>query len=157
MTETLPQRGTIAKLTAHIPPAQFSRYLLVGIWNTVFGYSTYAAFTAVLTPHVPHAYILASLVAGVLNITEAFLAYKWFVFKTKGNYLREWMRCVVVYSGGILVGVLLLPVFVFALRHLTRFNSSAPYLAGAALTALNVLAGFLGHKNFSFAASGKTN
>jgi len=138
---------------AHIPPAQFSRYLLVGVGNTVFGYATYAAFTILLTPHIPHAYIIASLLAGVLNITEAFLAYKWFVFKTQGNYFREWMRCVVVYSGGIFLGTLLLPVFVFALRHLTRFDSSAPYIAGAAVTSLNVMAGFLGHKNFSFAGA----
>ena len=150
MTETLPRNSIIARLTAHIPPAQFSRYLLVGIWNTVFGYATYAVLTALLTPYIPHAYIVASVLAGILNITEAFLVYKWLVFKTKGNYLREWMRCVVVYSGGILIGILLLPVFVFALRHLTRSDSSAPYIAGAALTGVNVVAGFLGHKNFSF-------
>jgi len=154
LTKTLPRNSIIAKLTAHIPPAQFSRYLLVGIVNTVFGYATYAAFTALLTPHIPHAYVFASLLAGILNITEAFLAYKWFVFKTQGNYFREWMRCVVVYSGGILIGTLLLPVFVLAIRHLTRFDSSAPYIAGAALTGLNVLASFFGHKNFSFAGAG---
>lgn len=154
MIETLPPDNIVAKLTAHIPPAQFKRYLLVGIGNTVFGYATYAAFTALLTPHIPHAYMVASLLAGVLNVTEAFLTYKWFVFKTKGNYLREWMRCVIVYSGGIFIGILLLPLFVFALRHFTRLDSSAPYIAGAALTGLNVMAGFLGHKNFSFANSG---
>jgi putative flippase GtrA len=154
MIETLPRNRIIAKLTAHIPPAQFRRYLLVGVCNTVFGYATYAAFTALLTPHLPHAYIVASLVAGVLNITEAFLTYKWIVFKTRGNYLREWMKCIVVYSGGTLIGVLLLPIFVFTLRHLTRVDSSAPYIAGAALTGLNIIAGFLGHKNFSFANNG---
>jgi putative flippase GtrA len=155
VTETLPRNTIIGKLTAHIPPAQFSRYLLIGIGNTVFGYATYAAFTALLTPHIPHAYIVASLLGGGLNITEAFLAYKWFVFKTHGNYLREWLRCVVVYSGGIFIGILLLPLFVFALRHLTQFDSSAPYIAGAVLTGLNVITGFLGHKNFSFADVGR--
>jgi putative flippase GtrA len=150
------QNGVTTKLIAHIPPAQFSRYLLVGLWNTAFGYGTYAGLTALLTPHLAHAYIIASLVANLLSITSAFLAYKWFVFKTQGNYFREWMRCVAVYGGVALVGTLLLPIVVFALRHCTRFNSSAPYIAGAALTGLSVVASFLGHKKFSFASSRPT-
>jgi len=75
-------------------PGQFGRYLLVGAWNTLFGYGTFALFTAVLNPIVPHSYIWASLLSSLLNITVAYFGYKWFVFKTKGNYLREWMRCV---------------------------------------------------------------
>ncbi len=145
------QVGVIGKIKQQIPPQLFGRYILVGIWNTLFGYGTYAAFTALLTPRVPHAYILASILSSLLSITVAFLGYKWFIFKTKGNYLREWLRCLAVYGGGILLGILLLPVLVFALRHATRFYSSAPYIAGALVMGLNVVFGFLGHKNFSFA------
>src|ERR1700674_2234048 len=89
----------LAALTRHIPPGQFGRYLLVGLGNTVFGYATFAFFTAILDRYVPQSYMLASVLASVLNITVAFLGYKWFVFKTKGNYLREWGRCVGVYGG----------------------------------------------------------
>jgi len=152
LLQSLDQNGTFAKLTAHIPPAQFSRYIMVGIWNTIFGYGTYAGFTALLTPHMSHAYIAASLVANFLAITMAFLAYKWLVFKTKGNYLSEWARCVAVYGGSSVIGTLLLPLLVFALRHLTRLDSSAPYVAGAAIMVLNLVISFLGHKNFSFRA-----
>jgi len=155
LLQSIEQNGTFAKLTAHIPPAQFSRYILVGIWNTVFGYGIYAGFTALLTPHISHAYIVASLLANFLAITTAFLAYKWFVFKTQGNYLREWMRCVAVYGGSSLISTLLLPILVFALRHLTRFDLWAPYVAGAALMGCNTLASFLGHKKFSFAAENR--
>jgi putative flippase GtrA len=97
-----------------------------------------------------HAYIIASLIANLLSITSAFLAYKWFVFKTQGNYFREWLRCVAVYGGAAWLGTLLLPLLVFALRHLTRFDASAPYIAGAALLGLTAIFSFLGHKNFSF-------
>ena len=150
MPESLRQTALLGRLTRHIPPAQFGRYILVGVWNTLFGYATYAAFTALLTPHVPYAYMFAGVLASLLNITVAFLGYKWFIFKTKGNYLREWLRCMLVYSWGIVIGILLLPVFVYALRHSTRFDAAAPYIAGAVLTGLNVVVGFLGHKNFSF-------
>ncbi len=140
----------IADLTRHIPPAQFGRYLLVGAWNTLFGYGTFALFTAVLNPIVPHSYIWASLLSSLLNITVAYLGYKWFVFKTKGNYLREWMRCVAVYSGGIVFGLIALPVLVLLIRHNTRFDTQAPYIAGALLMFFMVLYSFLGHKKFSF-------
>jgi putative flippase GtrA len=138
------------KLTQHVPPRQFGRYLLVGAWNTLFGYGSFAFFTAFLSPMIPHSYIAASIISSLLNISVSFFGYKWFVFKTKGNYLREWLRCVAVYSGGILFGVLTLPILVALIRHNTRFFAQAPYIAGAILTAFMVVYSFIGHKNFSF-------
>jgi putative flippase GtrA len=137
-------------ITRHIPPGQFGRYLLVGAWNTLFGYGCFAFFTAILSPMIPHSYIVASVISSLLNITVSFLGYKWLVFKTKGNYLREWIRCVGVYSGGILFGVLTLPVLVVMIRRNTRFVAQAPYIAGALLTAFMVVYSFVGHKKFSF-------
>ncbi|MGA9901419.1 MAG: GtrA family protein [Terriglobales bacterium] len=137
-------------LTQHIPPGQFGRYLLVGAWNTLFGYGSYAFFTATLSPMIPHSYIAASVISSLLNISVSFFGYKWFVFKTKGNYLREWIRCVGVYSGGILFGVLTLPLLVVVIRRNTRFVTQAPYIAGAILTAFMVVYSFFGHKKFSF-------
>lgn len=140
------------RLTSHIPPGQFGRYMLVGIWNTAFGYGSFAALTALLAPVVPHSYIFASALSSLLNITVAFLGYKWFVFKTKGNYLCEWARCVAVYSSAIVVLTALLPIVVFLIRRGTRFDAAAPYLAGAFLTGCSVLYSFFGHKKFSFRA-----
>ena len=139
-----------ASLTRHVPPGQFGRYLLVGAWNTLFGYGTFALFTAVLNPIVPHSYIWASLLSSLLNSTVAYFGYKWFVFKTKGNYLREWMRCVAVYSGGIIFALLALPALVVLIRHNTRFFAQAPYIAGAFLMVVVVVYNFFGHKKFSF-------
>jgi putative flippase GtrA len=138
------------KLTDHIPPGQFVRYLLVGTWNTAFGYGSFAFLTAILSPMIPHAYILASVISSLLNISVSFFAYKWFVFKTEGNYLREWIRCISVYSGGILFSVLMLPILVAVIRRNTPFFAAAPYMAGALLTAFMVFYSFLGHKKFSF-------
>jgi len=137
-------------LRRHIPPGQFAIYLLVGAWNTLFGYGTFAFFTAILSPLIPHSYIVASLISSPLNITISYLGYKWFVFKTKGNYLREWIRCIGVYSGGILFGVLALPALVMVIQRNTQFVVEAPYIAGALLTAFMVVLSFFGHKKFSF-------
>lgn len=138
----------------HFPPGQFGRYLVVGVANTVFGYGTYAGLTALFTPHIPFAYMLASLIAGLLNITFAFFNYKFFIFKTKGNYLREWSRCILLYSSSGLIFTVLLAPTVFAIRFLTPADKSAPYIGGGLLMAVNVIAGFLGHKTFSFAPVG---
>jgi putative flippase GtrA len=142
----------LVALTRHIPPGQFGRYLIVGIWNTLFAYGSFAALVALIDPRISHGYILASFVASPVNITIAFLAYKWFVFKTKGHYLREWMRCVAVYGSGALLNLLLLPVIVEAIRHATRYDRQAPYIAGAVLICFGVIYSFVGHKNFSFRA-----
>jgi len=140
----------IRKLTHHIPPGQFGRYLLVGLGNTLFGYGVFAFFTAALTPVIPHSYLVACLISSFLNISISFLAYKWFVFRTKDNYLREWIRCVGVYSGGILFSLVTLPLLVMIIRSNTRFVAQAPYIAGALVTAFMVIYSFLGHKKFSF-------
>lgn len=139
------------RLADHFPPGQFGRYLAVGVCNTVFGYAVYAGLTALLTAHIPFAYVLASVIGSLITITFAFFLYKRFVFKTKGNSLREWSRCIVVYSGAIILGAAVLPVIVFLLRHLTPADKSAPYIAGAIQMGAAVVASFLGHKNFSFA------
>ena len=144
-------RTWLLRITEHFPPGQFGRYLIVGVVNTAVGYGTYAGLTALLTPHVPNAYMLASLISSFLNITFSFLTYKRFIFKTKGNYLREWSRCIVVYGGTGLVGTALLGPMVFAIRHLTPTERSAPYIAGALIALVTAVSGFLGHKHFSFA------
>lgn len=153
MPTSSPESRWTQRILRHFPPGQFGKYLIVGLCNTAFGYGTYAALTALLTPHIPFAYVLAGLISGVLNITFSFLNYKWFVFKTKGNYLREWSRCIVVYGGSMLLGTAILPLTVFLLRHFTPANQSAPYIAGAIGTGIGAMAGFFGHKNFSFASA----
>jgi putative flippase GtrA len=90
------------------------------------------------------------LLSNLVSITVAFLGYKWFVFRTKGNYLREWRRCVGVYSGGILLGLALLPTIVFAIRHNFGYQKEAPYIAGALLSGITVVLSFFGHKHLSF-------
>ena len=140
----------LARVTQHIPPAQLGRYLIVGVWNTAFAYGTFALFTALLSSYMPASYMVASLLSSVLNITVSFLGYKWFVFKTKGNYLREWARCLMVYSGGIALGLVLLAPAVFLVSYVTGDPHSAPYIAGALLLGMQVILSFFGHKEFSF-------
>jgi putative flippase GtrA len=153
LLQTIGESRWGARLVQHFPPGQFGRYLAVGVGNTLFAYGSYAALTALLTPHIPFAYVAGGAVAGLMNITFSYMTYKLFVFRTKGNYWKEWSRCLVVYGGTALLSTALLPPIVFLLRHFTEADASAPYIAGVLQTAAGAIAGFLGHKNFSFAAS----
>lgn len=137
-------------LTAHIPPGQLLRYLIVGLGNTAFAYGTYAVFTAVLDKYMPFSYLAGSLLSSLLNITVSFLNYKWFVFKTKGNYFKEWFKCLMVYSSTIVIGLTLLPPIVFLVQNVTGNPAAAPYIAGALVMGFNVIISFIGHKEFSF-------
>ncbi len=137
--------------------SQAIRYGIVGIWNTVFGYGCYSLFTLLLSGVGPHGYMLANLISGPINITVAFLGYKLFVFKTKGNYLREWLRSLVVYSGAIVLSTVALPAIVFCVRRLGSQEKAAPYIAGAIVIGVSAVVSFFGHKHISFAgrADGK--
>lgn len=140
----------VARLTKHIPPGQLVRYLAVGIFNTAFAFGTFAGFTALLSGYGRNSYLVAMVLSNLVNITVAFLGYKWFVFKTAGNYLREWFRCLSVYSGSMLLSFITLPGLVLALRKWFGYDRGAPYLAGAILTCVSVIISFFGHKHISF-------
>ena len=138
-------------LTLPLPSARFIRYALVGLWNTVFGYSCFFLFNRWLsTVMLAYSYIVANIAANLIAISVAFLGYKWFVFRTKGNYLREWLRTLMVYSGSLLFSTLALAPLVGLIRHLTRFQSEAPYIAAAIVAIFTVISSFFGHKHFSF-------
>jgi len=137
-------------LTSHVPPRQFFRYLLVGGLNTLFGYTCFAFFTSLLQPRMTYGYVVASLISNPLAITVSFLGYKWFVFKTRGNYLREWGRCVLVYIGSMLISILMLPLVVHGLRRFTPWDKAAPYIGGALIMGCSVVYSFFGHKHYSF-------
>ena len=141
----------LRRLVAHVPAGQLIRFILVGVWNTLFGYASFALLTYLLEPRFPpFGYMIAAAIASVLNISLAFLGYKWFVFKTTGNTLREWVRCMVVYSSSIALGLVLLPILVFVIRHATHIDEKAPYVAAAALVCINALYNFVGNKKFTF-------
>ena len=63
---------------------------------------------------------VAAMTAGALGtvvcITVSFVCHKLFVFRTRGNFLREYLRAFVVYGGTSLISILLLPVVMAVLR-----------------------------------------
>ncbi len=120
--------GRLARLVRRFPKQQFVRYIAVGMWNTVWGYTSFAAFLFLFSHLLPQrllylAVVVASLVSTPINITMAYFCYKFFVFRTVGNYLVEWLRCFAVYGLGMLPGLLILSALTRLLQtelHLHR-------------------------------------
>jgi len=129
--------------TRRLHDNQFIRYLLVGGFNTAFGYGLFSLAFYLLHPHLPNAHLAAAVVSNILAIAVAFLGYKFIVFRTKGNYLAEFFRCYVVYGAAFLLSIALLAVFVNAC-HMNV------YLAQALVVGITMVVSFVSHQRFSF-------
>jgi putative flippase GtrA len=145
----------IKRLAQHIPSGQMMRYLLVGAWNTLFGYSCFFLFTKLLLHLMPSQSSLAAsaatIIATLTNITVSFVGYKIFVFKSKGNFLREYARSFLVYLPSLMFNAIAIAPLTVLLRHtLPAHAQQAPYLAGAILAFVTVVISFFGHKHISF-------
>ena len=127
-------------------------FLIAGVWNTIFGYGVYAFFVWLLTGVLPAAFMFASIISTVFSITNSFFIYKFFVFKTKGNYLKEYIRCWAVYGAAGLINLALLPVAVWVFNVLLpqQYLHMSPYIAGLALLFITVIFSFFGHRNITF-------
>ena len=151
------KRAKKVKLVSFFENWQVARYLIVGVWNTLFGYACYALCVALYSRVLAARYLpltvdLASITATPIGVTMSFLCYKQIVFRTKGNYLREWLRCLTVYGSATLPGLFALPVITRALQQFASCRTIAPYLAGAVVMGLTTIYTYFAHKNFSFSA-----
>ena len=126
-----------------LSPRQYEilAYLAVGAWNTLFGIGLYSLIYWLLGSKVH--YMVLAVVVNIAAITNAFLCYKIFVFRTKGNWVREYIKSYLVYGGGTLAGMGLLWLFVTLLKMNPVFgNILAAFVV--------VIASYFGHKYFSF-------
>ena len=124
-------------------PEEFRRvalYLVVGGWNTIFGIAVYTIFVLLFGER--H-YLLLGIPANVLAITNAFLCYKYIVFRSKGSFWLEYLKCYIVYGGMALVGMAELYLLVDCCKF-------PPIYANIAATFVNIAISYFGHKYFSF-------
>jgi putative flippase GtrA len=116
-------------------------YLVVGGWNTAFGYAVWAALQMLLggTLH----YLVVVVLSWPIAVLNAYLGYRFLVFRSDGPILRELPRFSVVYAATLLVNLALLPV---ALRTLP-LNI---YAIQALFTAGVIACSYVAHRYYSF-------
>lgn len=116
-------------------------YLVVGGWNTVFGYGIWALLQFLLGERLH--YLVVVLIAWPIAVLNAYLGYRIVVFRSHGSILRELPRFSLVYLVTLGINLVLLPI---ALRVLP-FNI---YVTQAVLTVIVVIGSYLSHRSFSF-------
>jgi putative flippase GtrA len=182
---TNPAPTRLQRLVNLFPPGQFLRYLCVGAFNTVFGYLSFAVILTLLNGVLPQRFVyltvvLASILSTPINITVAYFGYKFFVFKTRGNYLVEWLKAFAVYGTGMIPGLVVLSALtrllesiihrhaaplhrllsslethftgrpLATLHHLATGKAMAGYIAGAIVIGFSTIYSFIGHKKVTF-------
>src|SRR5947207_10307926 len=83
-------------------------YLVVGAWNTFFGYAVWALMQYVLGDYLNYLVIL--LLSWPIAVLNAYIGYRYIVFRSRGSVLRELPRFSLVYVAAVLVNLALLPV-----------------------------------------------
>ncbi len=117
------------------------QYLVVGGWNTLFGYLNFVVLYRLFSPAAPVAAIL--VVSYALSITNAYICYRYIVFRSRGIVWREIPRFSSVYLVALGANLIVLPL---ALRTLPL----SVYTIQILFTACVVVLSYAGHKYFSF-------
>ena len=117
-------------------------YIVTGFWNTLFGLGLY---TLLLIIYGQKHYLILGVLAHVIAVTNAFLCYKFFVFKTKGNFWKEYLKCHLVYVSGMLLG----SAEMFICVSLLGFNA---IYSNIIITCINIFINFIGQRYFSFSS-----
>jgi putative flippase GtrA len=147
--------GPFAALRRALPAGEVIRFLSVGVFNTAFSLALYSGcvivFGRLLPTHgKPLIADVAFVVSTPISITVAFLCYKHFVFRTKGNYLKEWLRCFAVYSVSFPMGLVIVPTATHLFERIALTHPYAPFLAGLVNSIVIACYSYFAHKKFSF-------
>jgi putative flippase GtrA len=116
-------------------------YLVVGVWNTAFGYAEWAILQHLLQDQLHYLAIL--VLAWPIAVVNAYICYRRFVFRSRRSVWTELPRFSLVYFGTLIGGLAALPFLLQALP----FNI---YVIQAGYTVVVVALSYLGHKFFSF-------
>jgi putative flippase GtrA len=117
------------------------RFLIVGAFNTAFGFVLFALMLHLAGDRVH--YLVVLVVAMIIAVLVAFAAYRIFVFKVRGDVLRDLGRFSLVYVGALAFNVIALPLLV-------EVVGLAILTAQAILVVSTVITSFLLHRSFSF-------
>jgi putative flippase GtrA len=117
------------------------RYILVGTFNTAFGY-----VLSILVYHFLQKYlsiISIGIIINVISITVAFLGYKFFVFKSSDCWLYEYLRCYITYGFTAILGIGLIWLFV-------GFWGWVFWFSQGLIIVLSAVISYFMHREFTF-------
>lgn len=125
------------------------RFVLVGVWNTIFGYLVFVVcdylFENLFSPRCI-AYMSAAVLSNILAIINAYIFHKLITFQSlvRGKaIIIEFARFFSTYLFSMILGLILLPVSVEVL-------GIVPRISAALLIPVTIIISYIGHSRFSF-------
>jgi len=116
-------------------------YLVVGAWNTLFGYGVWALLQYLFGPYLPYPVVL--VIAWPIVVLNAYLGYRKIVFRSKGRVMTELPRFSLVYLVTLAANLVILPIALQVMPF-------SIYVIQALFTVVVIISSYLGHKFFSF-------
>jgi putative flippase GtrA len=124
------------------------RYLLAGVWNTIFGYAVGGFGYLLFNQHLHTIWI--GIFANIIAISMSFITYKVFVFRTTGNWIAEYLKMYLVYGVNAIIGSILIWILV------DIFNINI-WLSLGVVWVLVFLTSFFLNRSFTFKSSSGPN
>jgi glycosyltransferase involved in cell wall biosynthesis len=118
-------------------------YLVIGGWNTLFGFLAFSAAYWLLVENAGVPYYVAFVASYALATLNAYWGYKLVVFRTRTKFLREFPRFAIVYVVALGVNLVVFP-------WLTSTLGLNPYLSQAIFTVALVVGTYIVNRRFSF-------
>lgn len=117
------------------------KFLLVGGYNTAFGYGLFCGLQYFLGAHLH--YLIILILVHIISVFNSFISLRFLVFLSKGHFWQEYVRVNIVYLGYLLLNILLL----YLLKDLFKINL---FVAQLICIVSLVCLTYVAHKKFSF-------
>ena len=133
-----------------------AKFVLVGIWNTIFGYGVFCLLDTAFSHLFAERYIgymLAMILGQVVAVINAYIFHKYITFRSeiKGKGLiLEFLRFCTTYAVTFCLSLILLP-------SLVEIFLITPKIAGAIIILICTLISYFGHSRFSFRRMKRTS
>ena len=131
-----------------------ARFVMVGIWNTIFGYMVFfildTFFEDIFTKRY-FAYMSAMILGQIVATINAFVLHKYVTFKSevKGKgIIPEFFRFCMTYVFTFSLSLILLPFLV----EVIGFH---PRIGAAVIIIITTIVSYFGHSRFSFSPTNK--
>lgn len=125
------------------------RFILAGGINTVVGLSIYPILFFLMAPLKLH-YLVILVFSQIICVIFAYLTNKFLVFKTTGNYIREFSKFVTFHLAYFAANLVALPILV----EFVRIN---PVWAQTAFAALVIVSSYFWHSQITFSSKKASN
>lgn len=117
---------------------QISKFIFVGILNTIAGYGAYFILL-----YLNFYYIFALLISHIIGVTNSFIWNKKWTFRSEGNARREGIKFFSVYGITFMINLFILTFFVEGLKL-------TPQIGQVVALGICTMISFFGHKYWSF-------